>query len=161
MKDWVYKGKRITRIEDVPEGAIGFIYKITDENGKFYIGKKALFSITNPEVSYNRWKKAKDEGVPVMRTKNKAKSKRGKVVWRYKLKNQKKETNWKVYNSSNQELVRLSKRKEFDREILRFCFSKAELTLREVEEQFKKEVLFRCDCYNENILGKFFKQIKC
>lgn len=161
MKDWEYQGKKVSSIEDVPKGAIGFIYKLTDENGKFYVGKKALYSVTNPEVSQARWKKAKDEGIEVTRTKNRAKSGKGKTVWRYKLKNFKKETNWKTYHGSNQEIIKLAKKQEFSREILRFCFSKSELTLREVEEQFKKEVLFRCDCYNENILGKFFKQVKC
>ena len=142
------------------EGSIGFIYKLTDENGKFYIGKKDFFSITNPEVSFTRWKKAKEEGAQVKKTKNKAKSKPGQVVWRYKLKDQVTETNWKTYHGSG-EIEEIAKKQKFSREILRFCFTPGELTLREVEEQFKKEVLFRCDCYNGNILGKFFKQIKC
>ena len=38
---WTYKGKCITEISDMPEGTIGFIYKITNgETGQYYIGKK-------------------------------------------------------------------------------------------------------------------------
>ena len=39
------KGRVITEITDMPEGTIGFVYMITNkEDGKFYIGKKSLYS---------------------------------------------------------------------------------------------------------------------
>jgi hypothetical protein len=43
---WTYKGNYITELSDMPEGTIGFIYKITNgETGQYYIGKKNVASI--------------------------------------------------------------------------------------------------------------------
>ena len=40
---WTYKGQHITEISDMPDGSIGFIYKITNtETSEYYIGKKSL-----------------------------------------------------------------------------------------------------------------------
>ena len=42
---WSYQGRAITEISDMPEGTIGFIYKITNGvTGQYYIGKKSLYS---------------------------------------------------------------------------------------------------------------------
>ena len=47
---WFYNDKEIHGIEDMPEGAFGFIYETTHiPTGKKYIGKKSLM--------YNRKKK--------------------------------------------------------------------------------------------------------
>ena len=38
---WTYRGNYITELSDMPEGTIGFIYKITNgETNEYYIGKK-------------------------------------------------------------------------------------------------------------------------
>jgi len=40
---WEYNGIIISKLEDFPEGCIGFVYKITNtETNKIYIGKKLL-----------------------------------------------------------------------------------------------------------------------
>ena len=42
---WHYNGKPVNELSDMPDGTIGFIYKITNkETGQFYIGKKSLYS---------------------------------------------------------------------------------------------------------------------
>lgn len=160
---WTFNGKEVRSIKDMPKGTIGFIYKIVNEtNDRFYIGKKDLYHVTNPEISKKKYDELKAAGEPVTRTKNKAKSKPGKPVWRYKRKNHTKETNWATYNGSNDQLnMDVNAGHSIQKVILKYCSSKKELTMREVEAQFKAEVLDRCDSYNGNILAKFFKQVKC
>lgn len=67
--DWEYKGKKIKKLSDIisdyPD-ALGFIYRFVlyDKDGNIkhvYIGRKNLFSITNPKITkvqYERLKKA-------------------------------------------------------------------------------------------------------
>ena len=163
MDTWNWGNYKVGSIEDMPGDPVGFVYRIDNyTNGKFYIGKKSILSITNPEISEKKYRELKAEGEPVMRTKNKAKSTKGKTVWRYKRKQHKTETNWLSYTGSNKDLNRdIKDGHKIAKSILKFCYTKSELTLREVEEQFKQEVLDRCDSYNSNVLGKFFNQIKC
>jgi len=160
---WKYEGKDINSVDDTPQDSLGFIYKIVNmTTGKFYIGKKSMYSITNPQVSKSRYEKLKASGVPVTKTKNKAKSKKGAVVWRYKQKDVWKETNWKSYTGSSEELnEHIERGDKVQKTILKFCNTKKELTYQEVKEQFLNEVLERCDSYNENVLGRFFSQVKC
>ena len=61
---WTYNGKCITEISDMPEGTIGFIYKITNgETGQYYIGKKSLYSHRTlpPLKGYKRKRKVVKE----------------------------------------------------------------------------------------------------
>jgi hypothetical protein len=46
QSNWTYQGKEIT---EVPFGYVGFVYKITTPNGKFYIGQK-LFNFKRTKV---------------------------------------------------------------------------------------------------------------
>lgn len=41
--NWTYKGSEITKTEDTPKGSFAFIYKITLEDGRYYIGKKFIW----------------------------------------------------------------------------------------------------------------------
>ena len=42
---WLYRGKKVTSVSQLPEGALGFIYVIRNEsNGRFYVGRKSLVS---------------------------------------------------------------------------------------------------------------------
>lgn len=164
MDTWSWGNRAINSIRDMPGDPVGFVYRIDNyTNGKFYIGKKSIVSVTNPEISEKKYRELKAAGEPVMRTKNKAKSKKGgKTVWRYKRKQHRKETNWLSYTGSNKELNKdIKAGHKISRNILKFCYTKSELTLREVEAQFKQEVLDRCDSYNQNVLGRFFSQVKC
>ena len=41
--NWLYKGREIKTIEDCEPNAFAFIYKITLEDGRFYVGKKYMW----------------------------------------------------------------------------------------------------------------------
>ena len=40
---WTYQGKAITTLEQTPKDSFAFIYKITLEDGRYYIGKKYMY----------------------------------------------------------------------------------------------------------------------
>ena len=125
---WYYEGKVITELSDMPEGSIGFIYKITNkETNQFYIGKKSLYSRRTlpPLKGYKR---------------------KRKVI---------KESKWVNYNSSNKEVQGWG---EVYKQILRFCFTKKALTYYELKEQFRHDCLEREKSLNDNLLSKFFKK---
>tara|TARA_Y100001937_G_scaffold116977_1_gene169626 strand:+ start:198 stop:605 length:408 start_codon:yes stop_codon:yes gene_type:complete len=121
---WNYKGKAI---KDLPEDVVGFVYEITNNtNGRKYIGKKlARFKRSRPPLKGRRNKR------------------------RYKV-----DSDWREYYGSSDELTvdikKLGKDK-FSREILFFCFSKAELSYVEAREQFSRKVLESNDYYNGHI----------
>lgn len=129
---WLYDGKEISSINDMPTETIGFVYEITHKpTGKKYIGKKSLYhKKTRPPLKgYKR--------------------KRVEYV----------ESDWLSYYGSHEGIKKLiteSKQDDFDREILEFAKTKKYLTYLEVKYQFVKEVLEKQDFYfNSNILGKF------
>ena len=83
----------ITEITDMPEGTIGFVYMITNkEDGKFYIGKKSLYSHRTlpPLKGYKR---------------------KRKVI---------KESNWGHYNSSNKGELIMDRNSQKNSKILFF-----------------------------------------
>ena len=132
---WYHKGKKVESIEDMPQGVFGFVYLIThDVTGKMYIGKKQLMTTrTLPPLKGERKKR--------------------KVI---------KEGSWKTYYGSQAEMKQLVKEseslEEFDRRILRYCFTKKELTYRELEEQVLHKVLEDDRFLNSNIQGRFFRK---
>ena len=121
---WTYKGNAI---DTLPEDVVGFVYEITNiTNGRKYIGKKlARFKRSRP---------------PLKGRKNKR---------RFKV-----DSDWKDYFGSSDDLTidvkRLGKDK-FTREILFYCYSKAELSYVEAREQFARKVLESNDYYNGHI----------
>lgn len=137
---WLYEDIEISSIEQIPEGAVGYVYLITNNNtGKIYVGKKQLSS--NRKVKLTKKEKLLDE--------NKRK----------KFKRVVKESDWKDYWGSNVELkldVKTHGSGQFTRQILCFCFSKMDLSYYELFFQLKYDVLFS-NSYNGNILGKFYK----
>ena len=138
---WLYENKEMKRLSDFPENCIGFVYLIKNkENGKIYVGKKILHN----NLSKLLTKKEKAEW-----------SKPGKIPKKKKVI---KESNWESYWGYSKILIedidRLGK-EGFERNILRLCFTKKEMSYYEVFYQMKYEVL-HTDSYNMNILGKFF-----
>ena len=142
---WTYQSRAITEISDMPEGTIGFIYKITNgETGQYYIGKKSLYSHRTlpPLKGYKR---------------------KRKVI---------KESKWVDYRSSNPSVQLWFHSNEMALEqeprgeindtlelkILRFCKTKKALTYYETEELFQNKVLEDELSLNDNILGKFFRK---
>lgn len=148
---WYYKDKILENIEDFPEGAFGFIYKITNisyissKENYFYIGKKQLWSERNIKLG-------KKELALQAEQKKPGRAKTKKLV--------KKESDWKSYYGSEPEIkndISLLGKDSFKREILHIAMTKKELTYMEIKYQFMLEVLEREDCYNSNIEGRYFK----
>lgn len=167
MEDWIYNGKSIKSIEDIPEGAFGFIYNIVTEpcNGvkpmcQEYIGKKQIGSVTYPQISKRQYDIIKKEGGEVKKTKDKTKSKKGAVVWRYKKKVIK-ESDWKSYVGSSALLKEdISKGVKITRYILHFAYSKQELSYLEERELFCTQVLEHGDkFYNGAIRNSYHKKL--
>lgn len=106
------------------ENMFGFIYEITNKvNGKKYIGKKQCVR------------------------KIKRKPLKGKTRNRIDHK----ESDWKTYTSSSNELnedIQKYGKENFEFRILKICGSKWELGYEEIKEQIARDVLRRDDYYN-------------
>jgi len=143
MMKWLLKNEEITGVEQFPAGAVGFVYKITNNaTGKFYIGKKILENKTKKLLT----KKEQSEWTKPGRIPKK------KIVI--------KESNWADYWGSCKPLledVKTVGKDGFKREILIVCFNKKSLSYWETYHQFEYKVL-HVDSYNENVLGKYFRK---
>jgi len=131
--------------EDLPVGAIGFVYEIRiyDESKSVkyaYIGKKNV-------TSTRKRKFGKKEAALVT-------DKRKKL---YEMVT--KPSDWSTYCSSNKTIKDIIKNQDcrfVGREILGFAYTKKHLTYLEIEHMFKSNVLSHYAYLNDNILGKFF-----
>ena len=140
---WLYKGKVINSIEDMPQGTFGFIYITTHKSsGVSYIGKKSLYH--NVKRKLTKKELAEQTG-------------RGRKPTTQVVQ---KESDWKTYYGSTKQIVELikgGKQEDFTREILQFVFNKKLLTYHECKYLFSYGVLEHPQKYfNDNILGKFF-----
>ena len=140
---WIYNESFITELNDMPEGTIGFIYKITNgKTGEYYIGKKNVLSI--------RKRKFGKKEIALLTDKR---------LKTYEMIT--KESDWKSYRSSNKQVQEWFKDKENDQlelRVLRFCSSTKSLTYYELQEQFSHDVLMDKKSLCDNILGKFFRK---
>jgi len=120
---WTYNNEPLT---EIPEGAIGFVYLITNTaTNRKYIGKKNLF--------FSKTKQVKG-----------------------KKKKYKAESDWKTYYGSNEELknhVNIFGEGKFRREIIRFCKSKSEMNYYELREQMVNDVLLKENEYYNSYVG--------
>lgn len=141
---WLFKDQVINSIEDFPESTYGFIYKITrTSDGKFYVGRKNLYSertkaLTKKELSEHTGKGKKP-------TKKKVVS----------------ESDWQTYYGSNATLkadVKATGKEGLVREILHLCTHKKQMTYQELRHQFLNGCLESENCWNDNILGKFWRK---
>ena len=148
--NWLYKDKEVS-IEDIPEDAVGFVYKIIHTpTGKYYIGKKSLESVRNVKIGKRELERIKAE--------RKELKLRGSAPKKKKVR---KISDWETYYSSNEwinEEVKSGKGDEFSREILQFCNSKKTLSYYEVEWMFRYDVLRDEISLNGNISGKWYKR---
>ena len=118
---WTYNGEKVDKIDDKYEG---FVYLITNlKTQQKYVGKKlAKFKTTKPPL---KGKKNKRRGY--------------------------KESDWREYWGSSDRLnedVKNLGEKNFTREILYFCKSRAEMSYIEAREQFDRRVLETDEYYN-------------
>jgi hypothetical protein len=141
---WLYKGKEIKEITDMPENPFGFIYVVTHTpTGRKYLGKKQLMSVQ---------RKALGKKELALITDGRA-SKKKIVV---------KESDWKTYHGSHAEIKQLIKDKkhlEFTREILIFTPNKKLHTYYENKFLFSEGVIEPDSNYiNDNIEGRYFRK---
>ena len=127
---WYYQGEEVKSLEQMPVGAVGFVYKISfPEMDLHYIGKKNLHSTRTlpPLKGYKRNRRIQ------------------------------KESNWLTYSSSNTDVQYLvNQGHEVYKEILTFAWSQRQLTYLETKMLFVYSVLEQDNFLNQNILGKFY-----
>tara|TARA_R110000782_G_scaffold43286_3_gene97734 strand:- start:473 stop:889 length:417 start_codon:yes stop_codon:yes gene_type:complete len=129
MTPWVYEGREVLSLDDVPEGCVGFIYIISNVEGLHYIGKKQLWStVTRPPLKGTRRKR--------------------KVT---------KESKWLTYKSSNKIVKEWEDYEITKRTIINWAYTKKHLTYLECHALFTLNVLKSDVFLNDNILGKFFR----
>ena len=120
---WFYREEEFT---EIPEGAFGFVYLITNKlNNRKYVGKKNFY--------FTRLKKVK------------GKTRKKRIIF---------ESDWKDYQSSSELLKKDIKKlgeENFLCEILHICFNKQDLAYLELKEQVERNVLENLDYYNEMI----------
>ena len=123
---WIYRDTEVSNLSDIPEGVLGFIYLIINEDTKeYYIGRKNLYSQrTLP---------------PLKGTKRKR-----KVT---------KESDWLRYQSSN---ITVKQWNSPMKEIIEYCYTKKMLTYRELQAIVCMNGLEDPKCMNDNVLGKFY-----
>ena len=141
---WLYREKEVKDLADMPEDVFGFIYEVTHlPTGRKYLGKKQLISVTKKPLGKKELALLTDK-----------RAKTYKIV--------KKESDWKTYYGSHQEiksLIKERKQSEFSREILIFVPSKKLLTYYENKFLFINEVIEPHTNYiNDNIEGRYFKK---
>jgi len=133
-------------LEEIPQGYYGFIYKITLSDGSFYIGKKAFEHSKKKVLS----KKARKESGT-----------------RKRIERIKQDSGWLEYWGSSKAFIDYLDQKDQEwnggcrknatRKILKLCKDKASLAYWEMVTLVQNNVLFRDDCWNGNISGRFFK----
>jgi len=142
---WLYQGKEIISLEDLPQDTYGFIYIVTHlPSGKSYIGKKSLFHNVKKKLTKKQLVKQTGRG----------RKPTTEIV--------QKESDWKTYYGSAKpilDLLKEGKQEEFTREILQLVPNKKLLTYYECKYLFMLGVIEKQDGYfNDNILGKFFRK---
>lgn len=136
---WTFEGNEIN---ELPDDIVGFVYLITNKtSGKKYLGKKlAKFSKTTYKV------------VTLKNGNKKRKKIRSKV-----------DSDWKTYWSSSEDLkkdVELLGEDNFTREILKYCYSKNELSYYEAKFQFDENVLLNEDLWYNRWISVKVRRIK-
>lgn len=149
---WLFENKVISSIDEMPQDTYGFIYLVTHiPTNRKYIGKKVLYFERNVKLGKRELNELKAE--------RKAKGIGGRVPLKKKVI---KESDWKTYYGSQQEikeLVKSEKESNFKREILKFVGNKKHLTYFECKYLFIYEVLENNQEYiNDNILAKFYSR---
>jgi hypothetical protein len=140
---WLYQGKEVLSLEDLPQNTYGFIYiSIHQPTGKSYIGKKSLFHNVKKKLTKNQLAGQTGRG----------RKPTTEII--------QKESDWKTYYGSAKpilDLLKEGKQEEFTREILQLVPNKKLLTYYECKYLFMLGVIEQPDGYfNDSILGKFY-----
>jgi len=137
---WTHKGKEITDLSQTPEGSIGFIYRVTNlTNGKYYLGRKNMASYSKKRLT------AKEKLLPGNSRKT--------------FKREVKESPWKNYCGSSKSLLEdLKNGALYEKEILLYCFTKAEMTYEESSAIICSGALMDHNSYNFWVSCKVYKK---
>jgi len=134
---WDYQGKCF---ETVTDTTYGFVYLIKSiEDGRIYVGKKAFTHRCKKKISKRVIKSTKT---------------------RKRIEVTAKDSGWLNYWGSSKELlqeINLKGKNNFTRCILSFAKNKSDLSLKELEEQIKHNVL-RVPSFNNWIGAKVYKR---
>lgn len=133
MVAWNHLGKDITSHDDFTDDAVGFVYRITYEDGREYIGSKLIRSLVKLKPTLEQLAKRKN-------------------YVRKEMKNKP----FVNYIGSSKNTIGL---KIASREILEICSSKRALTYMEAYYLFSLKVLEGEKYLNDNILGKFYRNV--
>jgi len=133
MVSWVMDEKEITSHDDFTDDVVGFIYKIDYSNGQSYVGSKLIRSMT-------KLKPTKEQ--LAIRKNYVRKEMRDKPFMKY------------IGSSENTKHLTI-----VSREILEVCSTKRALTYTETKYLFSLKVLEDARYLNENILGKFYRNV--
>ena len=139
--NWTYNKKPVLSLKDMPEGVLGFIYRIENKTtGKYYIGRKT--------VAGNKKKKltAKEKLLPENNRKG------------FKIEYCE-SSGWKSYCGSNLILKQEVKDgHEIEKFILTYCFTKAQITMEETREIICGGALEDINSYNSWVKCIIYKQ---
>lgn len=118
-------------VDNPPKDAIGFIYKITNLCNGRMYIGKKLLTMATTKQINGKKKKAR------------------------------KESKWREYNGSNQELLQDIKQigqNNIKKEILEWTYTDSYHNYCEIKYQFKLDVLENVQFYNDNIGGRYYKR---
>jgi hypothetical protein len=124
---WTYNNQPLL---EIPDKAVGFVYEIVNKaTGRRYIGKK-LFTFTKTKQVKGKKKKIKVE------------------------------SDWQSYWGSNKELVEhvnILGEDRFERNILRICYSRGEMTYYETKLIFQYDAVISENYYNDWVMCRVRK----
>lgn len=157
---WTYNNQPITCINDMKlhePKTWGFVYHLTLFDKKTnqicytYIGKKNIFSTTNPIVSKAVYDDSKVKGYIVSKKRKKGGG------WNYK-KQVVKESDWKTYCSSNKFIQENKQKYNIQKEILMFCTNDFELKYREAQHIICSGALDSEESLNNGVSIRMFNK---
>lgn len=149
--NWIYDGNQVSSVDDMPEGVYGFIYEVTHlPSGRKYLGRKQVTFTRKKKIGKRESKQIKEQ-----------KKLNGERAVSPKYKYVTKESDWKDYYGSSDEVKELIKEgstDDFKREILEYAFHKKQLSYKETSLLFTRKVLETDEYINSNIQGKWFRK---
>lgn len=149
--NWLYKGNKVVSVDDMPEGVYGFVYEVIHKpTGKKYLGKKQVTFTRKTKIGKREAQRIKEE-----------KKLKGERAVSPKFKKVTKESDWKDYVGSSDEVKQLlteGSLNDFERYILDYAFHKKQLSYKETKLLFTNEVLEKEIYINSNIQGKWFRK---
>ena len=158
--DWKYLGKPYLKMSD--DALYGFVYRITYNDGKMYIGKKNFYSTKElPELKTskvregflrkrNKYVHRREDG-SIITKKSEKKGVKAKIETYDVIKT---EAKWQAYEGSSENCKGKVIAKK---EILELCPTKASSTYIEAMQLFCNEAILSDNYINDNILGKFHR----